>query len=1109
MNYWKHIYFFDKEGKNYNFDYNESVDMWMGNIYLPAVSTGLFEVGQLFILQEFIQESTNLKKFGYPHSYELNNLESNSECDFIIEWETSDPEDIFLFQFNQDFVTDTQSALLVEEIGPQLVKYEEINVPLDYDANQSIDINDYVVTDKIRSEVIQINFTINSDEENTFKRTLIIKDECTGTIVGKFVVYAETISEDERLKVMTENLGYNITAEDSLIFKDTNINEQLPNFVELNRKRKEIMLEGHNIYPFIGSYKGLINAIKFFGYNNLQVKEFWKNVNKSSTRYGKYIQSNPINIFDPTVNYNDTSISLPNKNFRKTSMFSLIYKINKVKENQYDFQDLPLTEEVFNFTIEEVLIKLFGLKRKLENEFLPLNAHIKDITGEADFFGSAAITNTISRNDKRNINAGISVDFKVTPDSCIYLEDLRSFTDFCFNQEAIVGEAVINFCNSFIAPLFVSSSGETSSRNLLLGEYNQGDPLPVAPFGPNVNSVLGKPVGGQTFTISEIADVFFSYFSKYAPNLNKIGTPKAGYSSLYLPDKPNIPVGALVVLENTSFEKVTWSEVNMTFNQITNANKFHTFDLRPQGGSIGDVFIINDVTTNTGATYTAQAGDNNNDIVASLFSQLLNLKSNAITPWLHLDISNIAVSNTENAIRIFGSNTQQINTRVIKTLVSGAVFTKIDDPSETLYTWGSIGRGNFSEIEWTIFKEETDISPSYFSSVRGSINQYETLPITLPYVGDYTVEMRLYDMFNNISSIVKTDTICVESKEVEYSGWYQSRKETYTWANEGKWHWDDYGSSWNLPIEPSVTWDDETPSLYESLDRVNAILNNFGLGSSPNFTILNFQNNGSTSFTGPYFWNNIKKCTWNDSYHIWWDLTSITGDSPAFFQFKEIEENSYLKIVDIKGNIGTFYFDQTTTTLAQAALKLNLSIDPIINKYIYNVVYDAALNQKFVQAVSRYFGVYGDWLSVDVVDVNNNMICAGEGVTGNTGDTGNTGYTGDTGNTGDTCDSLIYKKGLHTSSNPSWSTAKFINDGVTLPKLTWAMFVYDKCKISGKDKPKWFIRNTSNTSIADIYFESKYLTYLFQEPGKYEIGLELTDSNGNKYKKSRNILIIK
>jgi hypothetical protein len=1089
MNYWKHIYFFDKNGKYFNFDYDDSNDMWSGDIYLPQVSTGLFEVGQIFILQEFIQESTGLKTFGYPHSRDDDN------CNWVVKWETEDPIDIFLFQFDTNFDTGTQSSLVIETPGPPLLKYDEIYIPLKYDTSQTINEDSYIVTNLIGSEAVQINVTINSNEENTFKRTLIINDECTGTIIGKFTVYAETISEDERLKVMTENFGHIITADDSLIFRDTNVYEKRADFIELNRKRKELIMEGHNIYPFIGSYKGLINAIKFFGYNNVQVKEFWKNINKSSPTYGKHIQSNPIGLFNPQVNYNDMSITLPNKNFRKTSMFSLIYRINKVKDGLFDFQDLPFTEEVFDFTIEEVLIKLFGLKRKLEKEFLPLNAHIKDIVGEADFFGLTNLTNTISRNDKRNINVGIPVDFKVSPGNCAHLEDLRNFSFFCFKQGAVIGQATIDFCNAFLNPFVIGggvtgseTNGQGTLRNLVLGPYNQNTVLPQVPIGPDINSVLGKPVSGENFTITEISDVFMSYFSRYSPNLNKIGTADDGYSSLYLPDKPNIPVGALVLLENNTFGNITWDDIDLTYDQVSNANTLHTFDLNPQGASPGDVFSINDPITNTGASYEVQIGDTDTTVRNELFEQLQTLKNGFSFPWLHLDISKINLTIGGDAIRVFGTNTQNLQVNVNKTPVSGAVFNKLDNPGELLYTWGSIRRGNFSEIEWIIAKEKTDISPEFFYSARGPLSQLESLPLTLPFVGDYSVELRLYDLYNNISSIVKLDGICVEGKEVEYSGWYQARKAAYSWVNEGKYKWNDYGSTWNLPIEPSTTWEEETPSLYESLDSVNAILNNFGLGVSPNFTLLNFQNDGKASFTGPYFWNNLKEGRWNDTYHLWWDLTAVTGDTPAFFQFSTIIPNTYLKIIDTNDNVGIFYIDESTTTLAQAAAKLNLSKDPILNKYVYSVVYDAASEQKFVQAVSRYFGSYGDFSFVDIVDIDDNRVCD-EAITG--------------------CESLIYKKGLHRSSNPSWVTAKFINDGVTLPKLTWIMFVYDKCKIKGKDKARWSIKNTTDPTMPDIYFESKYLTYLFQKPGKYEIGLELIDSNGNKYKKERNILIIK
>jgi hypothetical protein len=131
-----------------------------------------------------------------------------------------------------------------------------------------------------------------------------------------------------------------------------------------------------------------------------------------------------------------------------------------------------------------------------------------------------------------------------------------------------------------------------------------------------------------------------------------------------------------------------------------------------------------------------------------------------------------------------------------------------------------------------------------------------------------------------------------------------------------------------------------------------------------------------------------------------------------------------------------------------------------------------------------------------MVDVNGNRIC-------------DYPITGQIPSTATGCESIIFRKGNSITSNPTWNTAKFINDGKVLPKMSWILFTYDKCKIHGKDAPLWRIRNTTDSTFADIYFESKYLTYLFKKPGKYEIQLELKDSNGNKYKKERNILVIK
>ena len=66
---WEHLYFFDKNGKNYNMEYDKSADKWTGDIFLSQVSIDLFEVGQLFILQKMINSTTSSFEWGYPHGY--------------------------------------------------------------------------------------------------------------------------------------------------------------------------------------------------------------------------------------------------------------------------------------------------------------------------------------------------------------------------------------------------------------------------------------------------------------------------------------------------------------------------------------------------------------------------------------------------------------------------------------------------------------------------------------------------------------------------------------------------------------------------------------------------------------------------------------------------------------------------------------------------------------------------------------------------------------------------------------------------------------------------------------------------------------------------------
>ena len=76
--------------------------------------------------------------------------------------------------------------------------------------------------------------------------------------------------------------------------------------------------------------------------------------------YGKYKQTAVIDVFDDAVDYNDKTFSYPNKIYKKTAKFALVYEITR-PTGVFDKYDVDQTEETFNFTLDEILIKLFGL----------------------------------------------------------------------------------------------------------------------------------------------------------------------------------------------------------------------------------------------------------------------------------------------------------------------------------------------------------------------------------------------------------------------------------------------------------------------------------------------------------------------------------------------------------------------------------------------------------------------------------------------------------------------------------------------------------------------------------------------------------------------------
>ena len=92
-----------------------------------------------------------------------------------------------------------------------------------------------------------------------------------------FILGVDFYDENESLGINLANFGAEISNEVQRAIYEKNIDEQKVDFVLMNRKFKELLNEYINILGNKGSYKSLINALKWFEYGELtKIYEFWK-----------------------------------------------------------------------------------------------------------------------------------------------------------------------------------------------------------------------------------------------------------------------------------------------------------------------------------------------------------------------------------------------------------------------------------------------------------------------------------------------------------------------------------------------------------------------------------------------------------------------------------------------------------------------------------------------------------------------------------------------------------------------------------------------------------------------------------------------------------------
>lgn len=361
--------FFDKFGKNLNFEQN-SKGVWEGTIFFDEISEYLFDNQNIFILQKVGQ------------LYKFPTLSPNESMEFS--WENSELDSVFfLYDVEDDF---NLNEKFINKVTTKVINYSDIY------PNSLLSAIDLRVP-------LQINIAFSPNDEIKFERTLNIYYNTTSSRekIASIKLYGEGVEEDDRFKDWAQNFGIKFLKSDANLLKNYDIKEAIPDLKALNQLRKELLVSKEEIYPYIGTYKGLVNFINILGYKDiLKVKEYWKNINPNSSYFNKllmvdlsdYLDDGIIDTFDLV----DRNKNLKKgKQFKKTEFLALVYQFTKATDN-FDDDGIPLVEETTEFTVNEIFYKLNLLNDKLKNEFLPINVKIRDIIGEFIYFQKITIS---------------------------------------------------------------------------------------------------------------------------------------------------------------------------------------------------------------------------------------------------------------------------------------------------------------------------------------------------------------------------------------------------------------------------------------------------------------------------------------------------------------------------------------------------------------------------------------------------------------------------------------------------------------------------------------------------------------------------------------------
>lgn len=272
----------------------------------------------------------------------------------------------------------------------------------------------------------------------------------------EFLIGADFVEENEMLNINLANFGVEFSNEIQRAIYEKDINEQKTDFVLLNRKYKELLNEYINIIANKGSYKSLINSLKWFEYGDIvKIYEYWKHAEPNKNYLSKrditqFVNEQTENLLLSNIKTTFIGISIALEKFKKINGY--IEYENKYQVNPNNYPQLlnepnPVLENtVMLWSKNEMMLKSVLLGNFFATYFLPIHLDLIHSTIE-----NVIYTDTIKITQFPKFERFDNLD-NIYPIKCklkktYHLTNVETFTNpdtlFGFNDRNILSENLI------------------------------------------------------------------------------------------------------------------------------------------------------------------------------------------------------------------------------------------------------------------------------------------------------------------------------------------------------------------------------------------------------------------------------------------------------------------------------------------------------------------------------------------------------------------------------------------------------------------------------------------------------------------------------------------